>query len=394
MIAYSENSRMIYNSLRKRKNKMKNKITREFLDSLPEKDILFIRDYIWEKFGKGSMKEEPAEDSAKEKKTGSFSEERPPCPECGGTSIIKWGFNKDVQRYKCKECGCFFDENTGTLLHSLKCSEETLLKAIDAEIRGDTISEIAYQTGLKKSTCFNIRHRLHALAGIMVSGTVLSGQVELDSTYAKINLSGTRPQNMPRLSKKRGKHEHVVGDEKELRGPSHHKVCIATAIDRNDNIVYRVTGLGIENLEKYEKIEEGIGKADMIISDGNKSIIRFAKDRNIASDSTESSGARKHFLTPEGNSLGDVNQLHQELKDLSRQKHGISTRHIQGYLDWITYTKKLHYRYEREEQARKVYEDLKSAHGKFRCDEVCSSEMPISLFEAYAEYNYGICKVL
>jgi hypothetical protein len=26
-------------------------ITKEFLDSLPEKDILMIRDYIWERFG-------------------------------------------------------------------------------------------------------------------------------------------------------------------------------------------------------------------------------------------------------------------------------------------------------------------------------------------------------
>ena len=28
-------------------------ITKEFLDSLPEKDILMIRDYIWTRFGTG-----------------------------------------------------------------------------------------------------------------------------------------------------------------------------------------------------------------------------------------------------------------------------------------------------------------------------------------------------
>ena len=33
-------------------------ITKEYLDSLPDEDIIFIRDYIWQRFGKGPERKE------------------------------------------------------------------------------------------------------------------------------------------------------------------------------------------------------------------------------------------------------------------------------------------------------------------------------------------------
>ena len=35
--------------------------------------------------------------------------------------------------------------------------------------------------------------------------------------------------------------------------------------------------------------------------------------------------------------------IYTELKNLMRKYHGISTRHLQGYLDWITICKDLKY---------------------------------------------------
>ena len=364
------------------------KITREFLDSLSEEDINFIRSYIEERFGKNSKKRKSAE--SKQANKPASSDQKPPCPVCGGSHVIKWGFNNGSQRYKCKDCGKLFNRHTGTLLESLHCSEETLLKVIDAEIRGDSLKEIVYQTGLTESTCFLVRQRLHALAGIVVSGKKLTGQTEVDATYTKISLSGTKPENMPRYSKKRGKHQHIVGEEKDLRGPSHHKICIITAIDEQDKIIYKVSGLGQESLEKYQQIREQMTDVKMIISDHCSSIVNFASEIGAVSDHLEHTNGEKHYTTPLGNSLGDVNQLHQELKDLIRASHGISTRHLQGYLDWLVYTKGLRYSTERKDQAVKVYEDLKSVYGYFRCKDVHSSEQPVSLREAYEEYHYGI----
>ena len=94
------------------------------------------------------------------------------------------------------------------------------------------------------------------MASAKMEDVQLQGQLEVDSTYTKINLSGTRPENMPRLSKKRGKKSPVVGEFKSLRGLSHHKICIVTAIDEHDNILYRVSGLGQETTAKYEQYSD------------------------------------------------------------------------------------------------------------------------------------------
>jgi hypothetical protein len=45
-------------------------------------------------------------------------------------------------------------------------------------------------------------------------------------------------------------------------------------------------------------------------------------------DVIPSSKASRRFAAPKGNSVGDVNELHLELKHLIHLKHGASTRHL------------------------------------------------------------------
>ena len=54
-------------------------------------------------------------------------------------------------------------------------------------------------------------------------------------------------------------------------------------------------------------------------------------------DVIPSSKASRRFAAPKRNSVGDVNEMHLELKHLIRVKHGASTRHPSGYLTWISY---------------------------------------------------------
>ena len=119
----------------------------------------------------------------------------------------------------------------------------------------------------------------------------------------------------------------------------------------------------------------------------------LAKEHNAVSDIIPSNTERKAFTTPMGNSLGDINQIHQQLKSLVGRSHGISTKHLQGYLDWLCYKKYLKYTYEREDQAKAVYDDLLNTYAHFRCEEFHKAEQPISLYEAYGEYHYGIFAV-
>ena len=111
----------------------------------------------------------------------------------------------------------------------------------------------------------------------------LSGITELDATYTKINLKGTKTKNMPRISKERGKHKTSLLS-KNLAGVSHHKVCIITAMDEHDNILYRIGGLGNESTDKYMKYKKNFKNSDKIISDSSKSIRQFADTCHIIND--------------------------------------------------------------------------------------------------------------
>ena len=251
---------------------------------------------------------------------------------------------------------------------SSKLPASKVLEMIECEIEGLPLKETGYRADVSETACFNFRQRLYAMASIQLENIQLHGQTEVDSTYAKINLSGTKPENMPRLSKKRGRKDPVIGEHDALRGLSHHKVCIAAAIDEYDNILYRVSGLGKESFEKY--------------------ISAFARTHAKKQDTVPSGG----HTTKSGNSLGDVNQLHQTLKDLSRSKHGVSTRHLPGYLNWISYLKRKKYTVEREKLAEVIFKDLYETEGTVLRDEICKTEQPVSLYEAYHEYHYGIFK--
>lgn len=51
---------------------------------------------------------------------------------------------------------------------------------------------------------------------------------------------------MPRMPKKR------TSKETSIRGISHHKVCIITGIDEENNIVLKITGLGRKTIKHYQ----------------------------------------------------------------------------------------------------------------------------------------------
>lgn len=114
------------------------------------------------------------------------------------------------------------------------------------------------------------------------------------------------------------------------------------------------------------------------------------KKHGLKSDVVPVEENTKHYTTPLGNSLGDVNELHSVFKNEVRKYHGISTRHLQGYLDWLSYVKGLHYTYERDKMAAVIYDDLLTVHTCIRTKDICTAEQPVSLKEAYSEYGYGI----
>lgn len=160
---------------------------------------------------------------------------------------------------------------------------------------------------------------------------------------------------MPRASKHRGKHKPIYS--RHEHGLSGHKICLITAIDENDNMLFKIAGLGAESQEKPEPFRKHFKAGSMIICDDKACIKNFASNNDMTSDVIPSLANQTRFTTDKGNSLSSVNELHTEAKNLIRQKHGISTRHFQGYLDWILFRKRLRYTLEMTKWKSAAYMD-------------------------------------
>lgn len=307
------------------------------------------------------------------------------CPHCGSVHYVKNGFNPHHrQKYLCRDCHSVFLATTGTIFSHSSVTYEQWITLIACEINRNTLREEEVAIGLTKTTCFHMRHKLYEAASRIVDSQKLSGQIELDPTYTKINLKGRKPKDMPRFSKKRGKGIKLV--DKHLRGISHHKVCLVTAIDENDNMLFKIAGLGPEKREFLTPLGCYFTPGSTVICDEKRCLETFVREQGMTPEVIRTHG----FKSDKGNTLADVNQLHQELSDLISRRHGVSSRHMQGYMDWLIYRKQLKYRVEGRRQKVESYVNVMTETVRLITKELFRIPLPIDLYAAYGEYHFGI----
>lgn len=305
------------------------------------------------------------------------------CPHCGSVSIKKNGTKDGKQRFLCKDCCKSFSVTTNTFFFHNRIPENIWKRFIDYELNGIPLREEAHLLELSIHTCFRMRHKLHRAITTIVEKERLNGDaVQVDATYQKINLKGTKPDNMPRYSKRRGK-------SSSYRGVSHHKVCIVSAIDTNDNMFLRIVGLGSESIDKYTSCKYKFEESKIIVSDSKSCMQQFANELGATLDNIPTKPNEKKYTTKSGNHLGDLNQLHSEISLLISKTHGVSTRFFQDYLNFLTYTKHVKYKVERKDLTEFIFNEIKNTTA-FNEEKLVLTELPISLKEAYFEYRYGI----
>jgi hypothetical protein len=144
---------------------------------------------------------------------------------------------------------------------------------------GYSIRKSASIVSVGVKTSFFMRHKiLDAIRTYMGIGDVY-GVVEMDETFVAESFKGNQKKSgfaMPRKSRKRGK-------EVSKRGINKEQICIATAIDRNNNIVMEMVCKGrirSKDLERLyvEHLEEG----SIICTDSHKSYIQFSRIRILS----------------------------------------------------------------------------------------------------------------
>lgn len=196
------------------------------------------------------------------------------CMHCGSTHVIKHGMLKDKQRYKCVDCGKTFNELTMSSLSCIKLPLEKWVHYAHCMISGNSIRKSAKTVGVCVKTSFYMRHKLLDCIRAYIGTGAVEGIVELDETFVAESFKGNHKKSgfsMPMPSYHRG--GSVSNSE---------QVCIATAIDRNGNIILEPICKGRISHADLERLFTGHISNDAIIcTDSHRSYEQFAKNLHL-----------------------------------------------------------------------------------------------------------------
>ncbi len=242
------------------------------------------------------------------------------CPCCGSRNIGKWGEDKGLRRYRCRECKRTFNALTGTPLARLRMKDRWA-KFSACLLESRTVQESADVCGVHRDTSFRWRHRF--LAGMNNNkAQALKGVVEADETFFLESKKGSR--NLLRSPRKRG-------GKALKRGRSSEQICVLVARDRSGQITDHL-------LPKFnaDALDASLGPVidsdALLCTDGLKVYRTFSKRKGILHKTvTVSKGEHVRAKTIH---LQNVNAYHSRLKGWMIRFHGVSTRWLSNYLGW------------------------------------------------------------
>jgi hypothetical protein len=161
-----------------------------------------------------------------------------------------------------------------------------------------------------------------------------------------------------------------------------------SAVDDNDHMFFEVVGLGSETNKMLDSIEYKIKDCSILISDGKFAFQTLCNKLGCVNEVIKSG----HFVNEQGYNLSTINGLHSELKMVLKKRRGVSIKHLQGYLDMFLFKKMLNYTVENQDKDIVTYNKSIPSKTKQYIKDIFEKALPISLYEAYHEYNYGILK--
>lgn len=303
------------------------------------------------------------------------------CPLCNSVHIVKNGHTKSGrQKYYCKNCKKSFSDTTNTIAFHSRKPFKYWISVVSDTLNQIPLRKTAALLGISTTTVFSWRHKILSTLSKYKKSTddKLKSRIETDGFFVSINLKGTKPHNMPRLSKKR--------TSSAKRGVSNHKVCILTAVDETDRTLIEIAGLGPENKEMLLQFKERFEEESYLITDSKAAFIEFATTQKMKLDQIPSG----FNVSNEGNNIATINGIHAQLRTFLRPYRGVSIRHLQGYLDLFRFFKDLRYTTEYPDMNTKTYRYVMPCFMKLLIDDVYKKKIPIDLFKAYGEYKYGI----
>lgn len=301
------------------------------------------------------------------------------CPKCrSDISIVKNGHKNNTQRFKCKICNTFFSVTTGTIVEHNNLTFEQFIIIMDSLINIKSIYKVASEIKISLRETYNLRIRILEILGSIMNNLVLKEVVEVDEKYLRISFKGTRKDKMPRKSRRNG-------FEDRTSGISNEQVCIVFAIDSNDTMIAKVVGNGPASTDMIKKaLDKKIEQNSILITDSKSSYIKFASDNLLVLKQIPHG---KHTIEEIYN-LANVNSLMSEFDLFIRGFRGLSTRHLQGYVNWFIFRKKLKYVVEYLKQNQEIYNYLVCHTSNLKSKSVCKIPMPFDINSLYKNSNF------
>ena len=298
------------------------------------------------------------------------------CPNCHcDDCIIKSGFTKNkVQRYLCKKCNKKFISTTNTLCYRTKLTFGDWQLFFECMADCLSIRKTAAKMHKNKNTVFAMRQKVLQALSIFRSNVKLSGEIQADEFSIPINFKGMKQSNMPRHSKKR----------KSASKKVNHKVCVLGAIDETDNQYLEIVGNG-EITSK--KIEESLGpkikEGTTLITDCRSAYESFAKEHNLKLEQIKSTT----YKNENGYTLSEINGLHSNFFGFISKFKGVSTKHLQGYIDWFVYKKYIDYTVEIINHPKEILYYAIKQKSNITIKNIYNATFPFDVDKAYADYH-------
>jgi transposase-like protein len=252
-----------------------------------------------------------------------ISQAPPPCrcPACGAARPYRHGYDRGLQRYRCRACRKTFNLLTGTPLARLR-HRAKWLDYLDKMREATSVRAAAKAVSVHRNTAFRWRHRfLERTKDDRPSN--LAGIAEADELFILESQKGSRQLDRP--PRKRG-------GKAIRRGISSELDCVLVARDRTGRTVDFVTGRGaVTKHQLHRHLRPVLDPDVLLVTDSHGAYRAFAREAGI---SHEAVNLRSGEPVRGAIHVQHVNAYHRRLRQWLARFHGVASRYLPNYLGW------------------------------------------------------------
>lgn len=217
---------------------------------------------------------------------------------------------------------------------------------VEYTLDGLSIRNISEKIGIPITTVWTWRTKiLYHIQSFIEDQTPLSTLIYSDETFIKINMKGTKPHQMPRVS------YHT----KKLSVAARELVCLQTVIDDTKRTLFNMSGVAKLNRQSLDAFLKPLLSANTrLISDGEHAYTGFTLDNDIIHETVIALDVKSR----NNYSLAPINNLHASFKFFLTKYRGVSTKRLEGYINLFRLEFSLNRLLNQNEKIAYLYESL------------------------------------